>query len=115
MQRERSERGWNRKRSTVDFCSCRSGGQCLDMASRTADFIEKTEALLCSHAVGQLRVTRGRFRRANEAGEAIDIGKTVGPGLVLRLGGTVAEIGYLTGLQAIGDAHLVEVRVASER
>ena len=85
------------------------------MASRTADFIEKTEALLCSHAVGQLRVTRGRFRRANEAGEAIDIGKTVGPWRIMRLRSAVAQIGDLIGLQAIDDAHLVEVRVAGER
>src|SRR6266446_1580695 len=33
VQREGSERGWNRKRSAVDFCSCRSGDQCLEVAS----------------------------------------------------------------------------------
>src|SRR5437899_7766759 len=115
VQREGSERGWNRKRSAVDFCSCRSGGQCLDMASRTSDLVEKTEALLCSRAIGELRITRGRFRRANEAREAIDIGKTVGPGLVIRLRTAVAHIGDLIGLQTIGDAHFVEVRVGGER
>ena len=40
VQCEGPERGWNRKRATVDFCSCRSGGQCLDVASRTANFFE---------------------------------------------------------------------------
>jgi len=43
------------------------------------------------------------------------VGKTVGPGLVIRLRSAVAQIGDLIGLQAIGDAHLVEVRVAGER
>jgi hypothetical protein len=115
MQREGSERRYNRKHAAVDFCSGGSSGQCLDVASRTADFVEKTEALVCSRTVGELRITRWRFRCANKAGEAIDIGKAFRPGLVIRLRSAVAKIGDLIGLQAIGDAHLVEVSVAGER
>jgi hypothetical protein len=37
--RVQREGRWNRKRAAVDFCSYRSRGQCLDVASRTADSV----------------------------------------------------------------------------
>src|ERR1700730_4447408 len=115
MQGDGAKCGRNRERATVDFCSCGSGGQCFDVASRTADLVEQRVALLCSRAAGKLRVASGSFAGAYEAGEAIDVGKAVCAGLVIRLCGSVANIGDLVWLQAIGYAHLVEIGVAGER
>lgn len=85
------------------------------MANRAADFVEQGETLHGSVTAGERRIARGRLSGANEAGEVVDIGKAVRPRLVIRFGDGVAEFGYLVGLQAIGDAHFVEISVAGER
>src|SRR6202051_4595642 len=114
MRGDGAERGGNRKRSAIDLCPHWSSGQCFDVASRTTDFVEQAEALLCSRAADELRIARGGLGGANEAGEAVNVREAVRPRRVIRLGDGIAEIGYLIGLQAISDAHLVEVGVARE-
>src|SRR3977135_4164217 len=105
----------NGKRATIDLCSRGRSGQRFNMTGSTTDFLEQAQALVRSRTAGKRRIARGRLGRANEAGEVVHVGKAVRPGRVIRLADGVAEIGHLIGLQAIGDAHLVEVRVAGER
>lgn len=62
-----AERGGNRKRSTINFCSRGRTRQCFDVARCTADFVEQAEALLCSRAASELRISRGRLGSANKA------------------------------------------------
>lgn len=115
MQGDGSKRGRNCVRATIDFGSGGSSGERFDVASRATDLVEKRQAFLCRCAAVELRVARGRFAGANEAREVIDIGKSIGPGRVVRLRDGVAEVGDLVRLQAIGDAHFIEVGVAGER
>ena len=44
----------------------------------------------------------------------VDIGETVGAGLVIRLRNRVAEVGDFVGLEAAGDAHFIEIGVRGE-
>ena len=85
------------------------------MASRTTDLVEQAFALLCHCAARELRIPRRRFRGSNKTGEVIDVGKTVGSRCVIRLRNRVADVGDLIRLQAVGDAHFIEVRIAGER
>ena len=71
--------------------------------------------LLRRGRTGELRIARGRLGGANEASEVVDVGETVRPGRVVRLGRRVAQFRYLVGLEAASDAHFVEIRVGSER
>src|SRR5258708_35595908 len=45
----------------------------------------------------------------------IDVGEPIGPRHVVRLRDGVAELGYLVGLKAVGDAHFIEISVARKR
>jgi len=107
--------GWNRERAAVDLRAGRRRGQRFYVTSDAAHFNEQGETFLSCGAAGELRIAAGRFRGAHEAGKAIDIGKAVGAGLVIGFGSTVANIGDLIGLQAVGDAHFVKIRVGGER
>src|SRR5216684_1282839 len=60
-------------------------------------------------------VAPGRFACTHEAREMIDIREAVRAGGVVGLRGGVAEIGYFIGLEAIGDAHFVEISVSGKR
>src|SRR6267154_4829504 len=115
MQIDRTKGSWNGKRAAVDLRAGRRRGQRFYVTSDAAHFNEQGEAFLSCGSAGELRIAAGRFRGAHEAGEAIDIGKAVGAGRVVGLRSVVANIGYLIGLQAVGDAHFVEVRVGDER
>src|SRR5258706_4308608 len=102
MQGDGTECGWNCKRAAIDFGSRGSGGERLDVASDAADLVEQRQAFLRRRPAGDLRIARGRFAGANEAGEAIDIEKTVGSWLVVRLRDGDAAGGDLVQLQAGG-------------
>src|SRR6202030_4017949 len=115
MKRDRPERAWNRKRSTVDLRSRGSSGQCFDVASRTTDLDKQAYALLCGCAVRELGITRGRFRGANKPREVINVGEAVRSRRVIRLRNRVANLGHLIRLKPVRDAHLVEVCVGGER
>src|SRR5882762_1490906 len=115
MQIDRTEGSWNGERATVDLRASRRRGQRFYVTSDAAHFNEQGETFLSCGTAGELRIAAGRFRGAHEACEAIDIGKAVGAGLVIGFRSVIANIGYLIGLQAVGDAHFVEVRIAGER
>lgn len=116
MKGDGAERGWNAESAAIDLGSRGSGGQCCDMAGHATDLLKKSEAFLRSCAAGELSIAGGRFRRANEAGEMIDMLEAVRAWfVVVRLSNGIAKIGHLIGLKAVCDAHLVEIRVATER
>src|SRR5580693_2621766 len=97
------------------LCSGGSSVQRLYVTCRAPRLVEQTVAPRCNRAVCELRITRGRFCGANKSGEVINVGQAVGPRLIVGLGNSIAKVGYLIGLKAVGDPHLIEVGVACKR
>src|SRR5215469_391013 len=115
VQSNGAKRSGNREGSAVNLCSCGSSGQRLDVTGRTPNLVKQVETLPRRRAAGELRIARRRLGGTDETREMIDIGKTVRTGMVIGLWSAVAQIGDLSRLQPVGDAHLVEVCIGSER
>src|SRR5690349_19172101 len=112
MECDRPQRRWNGECVSVDLGSGGSRGQGFHVASRATDLIEQAVAPLCLRAVRELRIARRSLGGPNETGEAIDVRQAVRPRLIIRLWNSVAQLRDLIGLQAVGDAYFVEVRIA---
>src|SRR5437764_12626773 len=85
------------------------------MARCTTNLVKQFGAVLRGGGRGKLRVSSGSLSSADEARKAIDVGKSVGPQLVVWLRRGIAEIGHLVRLETAGDAHLIEVSVGRKR
>src|SRR5713101_6200128 len=109
-----AEGGRNGERAAVEVCAGGSGRKRLNVAGIATHFVEYLRAQSSPGSLRSLGVARGSFRGTDEARKVIDIGETVGAGLVIRLRNRVAEVGDFVGLEAAGDAHFIQIGVRSE-
>src|SRR5580692_9128052 len=115
MKCDRAECGRNRERSTIDFRSSWSGRHVLGVASLAPDLLEQLQASVRRSGARDLSIARGRFRSSHKPGEVVNVGEAVWPRGVVRLRSGVTELGDFVRLQAVCDAHLIQVCVAGER
>jgi hypothetical protein len=77
------------------------------------DLLEKSATLLRDGAT--LRIGRRCLGSANESGKVVDIGEAVRARSIVGLGDGIADIGDFVRLEAVGNAHFVEISIAGER
>src|SRR6266566_9302027 len=87
-------------------------GHTVHMALGAANLVKQLEPFLGSLTVRHLRVTSGSFGGADESRKMVDIVQPVRTGLIVGFGSSVAELGYLVGEEACGDAHFVQVGIS---
>src|SRR6266702_3670306 len=109
-----AEGGRDGEGAAIEVCAGGSGRKRLNVAGITAHFVEYLRAQSGFGSLRNLGVARGSFRGTDEAREVVDIGVTVGADLVIRFRSRVAEVGDFVGLEAAGDAHLIEIGVRGE-
>src|SRR5580704_19110763 len=110
-----SERGRDSEVAAVDGSTSSGRGERCDVAGGAANFFEQSFAVFSFGSLRERDIARRRFRGAHEASEVIDVEETVGAGRVIGFASGIAEIGDFVGLEAIRDAHFVEIGVSRER
>src|SRR5690242_14610111 len=97
----------NREGAADDFCAGWSGGQRLNVTLVATDLVKEFRTLARLGSCRELGIAGGSFRSPYKAREVIDVGRAVGPSLVVGLGRTIAEVRDFIGLETAGDAHLI--------
>lgn len=105
----------DRECATIDLCPGGRRGQRSNVADGATDFVEQVGPSFRGGRFRQRQVLRRRLRRPDEAGEAVYIGESVWPGLVIWLGHGVTKFGHLVGEQLRGNTYLIQVGVTRER
>ncbi len=92
---------------------CRRNGR--DVTRRAAGFLEQSLAGARLGCRLQHRIARRHFGAADELRKVIDVSQAKAVGLVLRIGGDLADHRRVLRPQAVRDAHLVQVSIPDER
>src|SRR5215472_379826 len=99
----------------VNHGSGRSRGDRRNVADGAADLVKEVGARLSVGCGSQRCIARRRLGGAHKAGKVIDILQPVRAGLVFGVGCGLANRGGVGGVEPVGDALLVQVRVTGER
>src|SRR6266446_3119849 len=83
--------------------------------------MEERSPSLCTRSRRQSRISRGRLGRPHELGEGVDIivgvlsTNAARPVIAERIvGNVVAQCCDLTGIESVGDAHLIQIGATGE-